>query len=617
MSDLAVELQQVSRAFRIYPRPQDRLWSAFHLEFIRRPRYRELWALRDIDLTVARGERVGIVGRNGAGKSTLLKIVCGNLQATEGRVAVRGKVQALMELGTGFHPDFTGWDNIAAFLSYQGVVGKEAKRMQEEAADFSELDEFLGYPVKTYSSGMYARLAFSAATCVEPEVLIIDEVLGAGDAYFAGKCLERMRQLTSGGTTVLFVSHDLTSVQLLCDRAVWIDHGRIVADGDCLEVSRRYLLEVRREEEDRLRAASQKIRKRAMGTIDRAAELYTPMLFHLVCDPPHPREDHVVFRVALWQGGEVIREIAVGDALDNDPNREAFIYDDPGFMDWSRPRKVGKRYARAYCDRGGRYQHAPWEFHVPAGRERDSRPFELEIEYLDEGEETVHVELYENPQYLRLGSITPERTGKVRSARFIIPREGGDEALEASATPADQPERLPGRAIAVGPGEGYGTGQARITGFALLDADENPCHLFEIRSRVVARIEYAFSEPAPTPVFVVCIYRADGTCAAQVFCRPDEHWRNDVPMSGWVEAVFDPCLLGRGHYSVSAAIFHHLDLAEREEPPAYHLLDRFYRFQVVQPPGVNTELGAVVMPVSWVQSHRGSSVAEMRGKQTR
>jgi lipopolysaccharide transport system ATP-binding protein len=155
-------------------------------------------------------------------------------------------------------------------------------------------------------------------------------------------------------------------------------------------------------------------------------------------------------------------------------------------------------------------------------------------------------------------------------------------------------------------GEGYGTGEGRITGFTLLDAAGKPTHILESQSRAVARVEYAFSRAVPEPVFVVCIYRADGTCMSQVHCRVDDQWRGDAPMAGRVEAVFDPLLLGRGHYSASVAIFHRWDLSDPNEPPAYHVINRFYRFQVVQPPGINMELGAVVCPVSWVQSHHSA-----------
>jgi len=254
--------------YKLYRRPADKVLGALGLDrllFWRRHTYKEFWALRDINLDVGRGARLGFIGRNGAGKSTLLKIVAGNVAATEGTVEVNGRIQALMELGTGFHPEFTGRQNIRASLAFQGFRDAEIRQMEEEIVDFAELDEFIDQPVKTYSAGMYTRLAFSTATAIKPEILIIDEVLGAGDAYFAGKCLERMKQLTeASGATVLFVSHDLGSVQQLCERVIWIDHGRVQYDGKPLEVIKAYMAVVHKEEEHRLRARDARTRQRAL-----------------------------------------------------------------------------------------------------------------------------------------------------------------------------------------------------------------------------------------------------------------------------------------------------------------------------------------------------------------
>jgi lipopolysaccharide transport system ATP-binding protein len=559
---------------------------------------------------------MGILGRNGAGKSTLLKIVCGNLQPTEGTVRVHGKIQALLELGTGFHPDFTGRENVLAFLAYQGVTGKEARSRAEEACEFSELEDFLDLPVKTYSSGMYARLAFSAATCIEPEVLVIDEVLGAGDAYFAGKCFERMKQLTSQGATVLFVSHDLASVQLLCDHAVWIDSGRVVAQGDCLEVSRRYLAEVRREEEERLRAVNRKLRKRSSGSLQRSEELHELLLFHFVADSIHPLEEHIFFRLTLKEDNEILREIVVGDAMDNEPSRGTFIHDEPGLMDWSEPRSLGGRRARAYCNCGGRYAHAPFQFAIPVGKTTEGSSLCLEVEYLDSSREPVHLEVYSNDAYHRLATLSTNADGQIRADSFdLSTTPAGKKTDQLSEHDGEGAESTDAADVwAIPPGEGYGTGEGRIVAFRLLDEYGKPRQQFEIRTRMTVHIEYAFMQPVPGPVFTVCIYRADGTCVAQVFRPVNDSWQQDHPMSGWIDAVFDPLLLGRGYYSISVAIFHHLDLADPREPPTYHLLDRFFRFQVVQPPGINVELGALLLPVAWLEGHAISDDSPDRQK---
>jgi len=256
MSDpnIAIAVTDVSRMFKRYRHPRHRVMEAFGLP-LPRGAYDEFWALRGISVELRRGDSLGLIGQNGAGKSTLLNIICGRLQPSSGTVAVRGNIQALMEMGTGFHPEFTGRDNILSALAYQGVIGREAHRRLEEIIDFSELAEFIDQPVKTYSSGMYARLAFSTATAIVPDILIIDEVLGAGDAYFAVKSAERMQRLTKEtGATVLFVSHDIQAVQRLCERAIWIDRGQIKMASAALEVSKAYYADVNAREEARLRA---------------------------------------------------------------------------------------------------------------------------------------------------------------------------------------------------------------------------------------------------------------------------------------------------------------------------------------------------------------------------
>ncbi|WP_066476358.1 ABC transporter ATP-binding protein [Bosea sp. WAO] len=262
MSETAIEVTNVSRVFRRYQHPRYRIMELFGLP-IPKSGYDEFQALGDINLTVNRGERVALIGRNGAGKSTLLSIICGRLLPSSGDVRVNGRIQALMELGTGFHPDFTARENVIATLAMNGITGRKARGMVDDVIDFAELEDFQDQPVKTFSAGMYARLAFSASTAIEPDILIIDEVLGAGDAYFASKSAERMRRLTiDTGATVLFVSHDMSSVERLCERAIWIDHGRSIMEGSALQVSKAYYASVLKYEEERLSVRTQQAKKR-------------------------------------------------------------------------------------------------------------------------------------------------------------------------------------------------------------------------------------------------------------------------------------------------------------------------------------------------------------------
>jgi lipopolysaccharide transport system ATP-binding protein len=208
----------------------------------RRNETTEFWALRDVSFEVAQGDVIGIVGRNGAGKSTLLKLLSRITEPTTGKIRIRGRVASLLEVGTGFHPELTGRENIFLNGAILGMSRREISAKFDEIVDFAEVEQFLETPVKRYSSGMYVRLAFAVAANLDPEVLIVDEVLAVGDSQFQRKCLGKMKDFsTSEGRTVLFVSHSMASVRALCTSALWLDHGRVRMSGSSLDVIRGYL----------------------------------------------------------------------------------------------------------------------------------------------------------------------------------------------------------------------------------------------------------------------------------------------------------------------------------------------------------------------------------------
>ena len=206
----------------------------------RKLKYEEFHALKDVSFEIKRGEVVGIVGNNGAGKSTLLKVISGILRPTQGTVELNGNVVPMLELGSGFDFDLTGRENVFLNGSILGYSESFLKSKYEEIVDFSELGEFIDIPMRNYSSGMIMRLAFSIASMVSPDILIVDEILAVGDAAFQEKSYARMTELMSHGTTVLLVSHNIEQIRRLCDRVVWLDHGRVVAVGDTNEICDRY-----------------------------------------------------------------------------------------------------------------------------------------------------------------------------------------------------------------------------------------------------------------------------------------------------------------------------------------------------------------------------------------
>jgi ABC-type polysaccharide/polyol phosphate transport system ATPase subunit len=234
--DIAIQVEGLSKAYKIYASNRDLLIEAF----CGKPRHRDHWALRDVSFKIPRGHVVGVIGPNGSGKSTLLKIITGLLDATAGKVEVNGRVSAILELGTGFHPDFTGRENIITGGMCIGMSREEIESKLPWIIEFSELEDVLDEPFRTYSSGMQARLTFSTAIAMDPEIFIVDEALAAGDAYFVSKCMKRIREICDSGATVLFVSHSTSQVAMLCDTAIWIESGRVRDLGPAREVTRRY-----------------------------------------------------------------------------------------------------------------------------------------------------------------------------------------------------------------------------------------------------------------------------------------------------------------------------------------------------------------------------------------
>jgi ABC-type polysaccharide/polyol phosphate transport system ATPase subunit len=232
----AIRLVECSKSYRLYHQPSDRLW-----EWISgRPSHTVFPALEPVDLEIRKGESIGVIGHNGAGKSTLLKLLCGVTQPTSGEVHVDGTVASILELGTGFHPEFSGRDNAALNAAILGLSPAEVREQLPAIYEFSELGTFLDQPVKTYSSGMYMRLAFSLAVNVNPEILIIDEALAVGDGHFQKKCIDRIREFQTRGRTIVFCSHALYFVSTLCDRTLWLDHGKLQRFGPTVDVVHEY-----------------------------------------------------------------------------------------------------------------------------------------------------------------------------------------------------------------------------------------------------------------------------------------------------------------------------------------------------------------------------------------
>ncbi|MFV8824843.1 ABC transporter ATP-binding protein [Thauera sp. WH-2] len=246
MQPVVLRAEGLGKVYRLYESPRARLFSLLGAT----GHFREHWALRDVSFTLARGQCLGLIGDNGAGKSTLLKLVAGSLQASCGLLERQGRVTAILELGAGFHPEFTGRENLYFGGALIGISEREMNALEPSIVQFAELEDAIDRPVKTYSSGMVVRLAFALVTAVEPKVLIIDEALAVGDQHFQKKCVERIESFRSNGCTILFCSHSLYHIRHLCDVAIWLDGGRVRARGPTEGVLAAYEAHVRAQDQD-------------------------------------------------------------------------------------------------------------------------------------------------------------------------------------------------------------------------------------------------------------------------------------------------------------------------------------------------------------------------------
>src|SRR5262245_54437690 len=234
-----VRAEKISKCFRIYRHPSDHLKEL--LRFGRRRYHEPFWAVKDVDLSIDRGCCLGIIGENGSGKSTLLRMTAGVIRPTSGYIEIGGRVSALLELGAGFNPMFTGRENIYLYASILGFTDVQTRERIPSIEKFAEIGEFVDRPVRTYSSGMFVRLAFAVAIHMDPDILIVDECLSVGDIFFQQRCMRRIQEMKKQGVTILFVSHDLEAVRNLADRTIWMDHGRVHLEGKTDDVAAKYL----------------------------------------------------------------------------------------------------------------------------------------------------------------------------------------------------------------------------------------------------------------------------------------------------------------------------------------------------------------------------------------
>lgn len=587
MSNESIIIEGLGKQYRLYRSRKDKYLEAFGLGRVSRIKYEEFWALRGINLTAKKGERVGLIGRNGAGKSTLLKCVMGGIIPTEGNVTVNGQIQALMQLGTGFHPDFNGYENINAYLSYQGLSSKEIKAKTAEIVDFAELGDFINQPIKTYSAGMSARLSFSAATAIDPEILIIDEVLGAGDAYFMQKCIDRMKEITErSGATVLFVSHDMTSVELLCNRAVWIERGEIIQDDETIVISKAYSRMVRERTERRLRLKNEQVQQNSSLAPANMAELFLSLIFEF-----STADDAKAYVGSLEFTNAGIRHgMHVGKTQDTSTGYEMFIHIDNAMTFWGEPQKLDEVACRSVSGKEGVSQ-----VYVSTKGLYPDEPAVFTIQYRSDGPVTLNIRL-ENEV---LPVTTLESTnGEWASVSVTLPQDMVIYLLKSRGYLAEG--ESPAEAADLENDSTRADEVLRITRVRFLDGAGQNSVMFTTFDPFCIEVEYDVMQDAEAE-FAFSLYRS-GITAQQYVSGMDTGKVYSIAAGEKRKVRLEvPALaLGRGRYYVTIGAFPPFDYRSTDtESASYHLMDRRFEIEVEQPEDTVFDLGICRNTCEW------------------
>ncbi|MEI6317846.1 MAG: ABC transporter ATP-binding protein [Pseudomonadota bacterium] len=539
MSEPAVVVDNISKAFAVYSKPSDML-----LEMIsRRKRHDTFWALRDVGFTVPVGDRVGIIGPNGSGKTTLLRIITGNLQPTTGSVKVNGRVSGMLSLTTTLNPEETGLSNIRFNLLLNGCSRSSIDRLVEEVVEFTELGPFIYAPVKTYSSGMGAKLSFAIATCIEPDILVVDEVLSVGDAYFAGKATQRMLDLCERGRALLFVSHSTAAVQMLCKTVIWMDNGGIRCMGPAEHVLKLYEEDYRRQEDEKTRAGNRE-RMRSAGSLATLTALGDAPVYRLRIVPDSEartfEDTHYVRRFAMRaESGQAI-DLPLSILPETDESTAAAL--DLLDSEWGRLYSRSGHDTRILAARAGK-SHGGQVVLRPPGRTGDSWNVGLTVEYQSLlGREGLACEVLD----YRTGKWVRTHAGRAKDLG-----EGWNSLEVDVAIPLVDDERyrqtLDQLTEAARP-------DVQILEARLRTQDGVPASVVREREPFAIEVDVEVIRPTPRYDVGIKIMRSDGV---YVFWQSSGIGRDNlvgVPGRARVRFAFDPNLLGAGQYAVSVYV---------------------------------------------------------------
>lgn len=508
-SPWAIRAEQLSKVYRLYRKPVFRFLDLLSLCPRGERYYAEHAAVDNVDFQIARGEKVAIIGRNGAGKSTLLRMISGLLRPTSGLIEVHGTIKALLDIGSGFYPDFTGRENALSALAYQGIVGRAASEKLEEIVEFAELEEYIDQPMRTYSTGMMMRLMFSTATCVEPDILIADEVLGVGDAYFGHKSFERVKRLVqSRGTTFLLVTHNIYSALEVCERFIWLDQGRIMLDGPGTSVLSAYEQSIKEQEERRQHRA--KVRAAATSVAARSPDGLTVRF--RARDAYRPDGPFYLARLSgVWPNGSRVECV-----LDPSAAGAVFLALPAGGVDRVKHLERECLVLREY---GDIFHKVDCWLSLPGGQ---SLPTALEVEYAFRGMEALTVSgSTDGSTFVDITTLEPTPVGEWRQMIAVVPplRDGGSDIRSKA--------RVFGR---------YGTADVTIEDLRLLDDGGEPSLLLRHGRSMRIELDYLVRNPSGV---------------GEIIAAAGMHRDGYLPVVSFVSPPFAP---GTGHGTVTLVI---------------------------------------------------------------
>ncbi|HEY9611808.1 ABC transporter ATP-binding protein [Allocoleopsis sp.] len=541
MNNVIIQARELTKVYRLYSKPQYRFLDMFGLLGKKHGVFTEHAALDGVNLDIRRGEKVAVIGRNGAGKSTFLKLVTKVTQPTSGQIKVRGKVHALLQIGTGFHPDFTGRENVYAYLAQLGVMGREADRKCAEIIDFAELEEYIDQPVKTYSTGMGARLMFSTSTAITPNLLVLDEVLGVGDAYFTQKSYERIRELCEGeGTTLLLVTHDIYSASKICDRVIWIDRGRVLMDGEAPTVIKAYEDSIRAQEEQRLRLRKQA--KLQELKANHQSHVLDSILLEIRSRDNKPLPCPVYFsEISLYNQGMPIASLPLGiNAFDNEDNshlqQEATSWGDTVFWEG--------RESRPMLNYGSPFHKVAGVF-VTSGlfTEADKTQIDLLMEYWSHEPCDLVLRAFIKGREIDLGAVPPaQRRWAKHSVQWFYEEKQGEQKYSKPL-----PE--------INTTGVYGSGDIVVRNVKTIDDCGKETHFLTHGKGMSFLIEYQIVKPTfNEKAQVIIVLHKDGVQEVCRFITRDLLFNTINNKTGIIRLHIPRLMLGTGTYSVTIMV---------------------------------------------------------------